>query len=207
MRNLVAILRGVHPDDAVELCGVLIDCGIEMIEVPLNSPDPLTSISRMVQAYGAVATIGAGTVLSVADVHGVADIGGTLIVSPDTNPAVIAATKERELLSYPGVMTPTEAFTALRSGADGLKLFPGNLLGPAGLRALRAVLPPATRILAVSGADASSFEPWRAAGADGFGIGSALYRPGFTAADIRERALRLVTAYDAAYGPHDRAHS
>ena len=140
-RNIVAILRGVQPSEALDLAGVLIDSGITKIEVPLNSPDPFDSIGLMARAFGDQALIGAGTVLTVADVQRLKDVGGKLVVSPDCNPEVIAATKEADMLSYPGVMTPTECFAALRLGADGLKFFPGNLVGPAGIKAMRAVLP------------------------------------------------------------------
>jgi len=187
-RNIIAILRGVTPADVVEITAELIDAGIEKIEVPLNSPEALLSIQRLAEAFGATALIGAGTVLSVADVHSVKAAGGRLIVSPDTNTEVIRATKSLGLLSYPGAMTPTECFAALRAGADGVKMFPGVLIGPAGIKALRAVLPPETTLLAVGGAGPDSFAEWQAAGADGVGIGTALYRPGDTAPTVRARA-------------------
>ncbi len=197
MRKLVAILRGVTPDEAEGIAGALVTAGIGMIEVPLNSPQPFESIGRIVTAFGGDALIGAGTVLSVGDVDRLAEAGGRLVVSPDCNPEVIATTKARGMQSFPGVMTPTEAFTALRAGADGLKLFPGSLIGPDGLKALRAVLPPECQVYAVGGAGASNMAEWRAAGADGFGIGSALYAPGMDAAQVGERAQGLVVAYDA----------
>ena len=198
-RNIIAILRGISPSDAVAVTGALIDAGISKIEVPLNSPDPLKSIERMANAFGANAIIGAGTVLTPDDVRSVKDAGGVLIVSPDTNVEVITTTKSLGLLSYPGVMTPTECFAALRYGADGLKIFPGSLLGPDGLRAIRAVLPSNTEVLAVGGAGTDNFADWAAAGANGFGIGTALYRPGDTADTVATRAAKIVNRYDEVY--------
>lgn len=198
-RNIIAILRGITPSDAVAVTGALIDAGISKIEVPLNSPDPLKSIERMANAFGANAIIGAGTVLTPDDVRSVKDAGGVLIVSPDTNVEVITTTKSLGLLSYPGVMTPTECFAALRYGADGLKIFPGSLLGPDGLRAIRAVLPSNTEVLAVGGAGPDNFADWAAAGANGFGIGTALYRPGDTADTVATRAAKIVNRYDEVY--------
>ena len=199
-RNIIAILRGIMPSEAVEIAEALIDKGITKIEVPLNSPEPLSSISAMVQTFGDNALFGAGTVLEPTQVAQVAEVGGQLIVSPDCNPAVIAATKRANLQSYPGVMTPTEAFAALRAGADGLKFFPATLIGPAGLKAYRAVLPAKTQCFAVGGAGPENFKQWRAAGADGFGIGTSLYRPGDTAATVATKAEQIVNAYDEAMG-------
>lgn len=196
-RNIIAILRGITPDEAPMIAGVLISAGITKIEVPLNSPDPFLSIQLMTEAFGDQALIGAGTVLTPAQVAQVRDAGGKLIVSPNTDPAVIAATKAVGLLSYPGAMTPTECFTALQAAADGLKMFPGELIGPTGLRAIRAVLPKGTEVLAVGGANPDNFAAWVAAGADGFGIGSALYKPGDDAATVDEKARAIVAAYDA----------
>ncbi len=200
MRNLIAILRGVTPDHVSAIAVALIDAGITQIEVPLNSPEALRSVRILAEGHGDRALVGAGTVLSPDQVHQVRDVGGQLIVSPDCNPEVITATKAAGLLSYPGVMTPTECFTALRAGADGLKLFPGDLIGPAGLKAIRAVLPPDTEILAVGGAGPDNLAEWRAAGANGFGIGSALFRPGDSAETVAERAVHLVTRYDEVMG-------
>ncbi|MCI5084281.1 MAG: 2-dehydro-3-deoxy-6-phosphogalactonate aldolase [Rhodovulum sp.] len=196
-RNIIAILRGITPDEAPMIAGVLISAGITKIEVPLNSPDPFLSIQLMAEAFGDKALIGAGTVLTPAQVAQVKDAGGKLIVSPNTDPAVITETKAAGLLSYPGAMTPTDCFIALQAGADGLKMFPGELLGPTGLRAMRAVLPKGTEVLAVGGANPDSFAAWVAAGADGFGIGSALYKPGDDAAAVDEKARAIVAAYDA----------
>jgi 2-dehydro-3-deoxyphosphogalactonate aldolase len=198
-RNIIAILRGVTPSEAVAVTGALIDAGISKIEVPLNSPDPLRSIERMATTYGANAIIGAGTVLTPSDVRNVKAAGGVLIVSPDTNAEVITTTKSLGLLSYPGVMTPTECFAALRHGADGLKIFPGSLLGPDGLRAIRAVLPSNKEVLAVGGAGPDNFADWAAAGANGFGIGTAIYRPGDTADAVAKRASAIVNRYDEVF--------
>lgn len=195
-RKIVAILRGITPKEAISVVEVLIDEGIEIIEVPLNSPDPLISIEAMAKEFGGKALIGAGTVLSVNDVENVKNAGGKIIVSPDMNPDVIKATKAAGLLSYPGVMTPSECFAALRAGADALKLFPGSLIGPAGLKAMRAVIPAEIDVLAVGGAAPDNFEQWFAAGASGFGMGAAIYRPGDAPEIVRERAKEIVASYD-----------
>jgi 2-dehydro-3-deoxyphosphogalactonate aldolase len=197
-RPLVAILRGVKPDEVEAIFEVLVAAGITLIEVPLNSPDPFNSIGRLARISDGRALVGAGTVLTAQEVDAVKDVGGQIVVSPNANAAVIRRTKELRLLSFPGVFTPSEAFAAIDAGADALKFFPAELIGSAGIRAIKAVLPPALPVLAVGGAGASNFGEFLKAGCAGFGIGSSLYKIGFDAAEVSRRAVEIVTAFDAA---------
>ncbi len=195
-RPLVAILRGVTPDDVVAIAEAVLAAGISQIEVPLNSPDPLESIAKLAAALAGRALCGAGTVLSVADVEAVHAVGGRLIVTPNTNPAVIVRSAALGMTTLPGFATATEAFEAIAAGAAGLKLFPASSYGPAHLKALKAVLPKTVPVLAVGGVGPANIAEWVAAGADGFGLGSDLYAPGRTAADVGARAAAIVAAFD-----------
>lgn len=195
-RHIIAILRGITPPEALEVCDALVLAGITMIEVPLNSPEALRSIEDAAKVFEGRALIGAGTVLSRADVDAVADAGGQFVVSPDTNPAVIGATIERGMTSYPGVFSPTDAFTAIRSGATGLKFFPAEVLGPKGIKAMKAVLPSDIPLYAVGGANPDNFTEYFAAGCAGFGLGTYIFKPGMSAADVALRATAAVAAYD-----------
>jgi 2-dehydro-3-deoxyphosphogalactonate aldolase len=197
-RPIIAILRGVEPDAAPAIAGALVGAGITMIEVPLNSPRPLDSVKAMIAAVGADALIGAGTVLLPVEVDAVAEAGGRFVVSPNCDAEVIRTTKALGLGSWPGCFTATECFAALAAGADGLKLFPASVAGPEGLKALKAVLPPGAPVYAVGGAGPENFAAWAAAGADGVGLGTALYRPGDDAATVARRAAAAVAAWDAA---------
>lgn len=191
---LVAILRGLTPAEAPAVGDALVDAGFTLIEVPLNSPDPFDSIRLLVERVGDRAMIGAGTVLTVEDVARVQDVGGTLIVSPNTNTDVIAATAARGMISMPGYFTASEGFAALAAGATALKLFPADGTTPAYLKAQRAVLPKTVRMLAVGGIVPENVADWHAAGADGFGLGSNLYRPGKSADAVAAEARRYLSA-------------
>ena len=196
-RPIIAILRGVKPAEAVGIAGVILAAGIDKIEVPLNSPSPFDSINAIVKVYGDQALIGAGTVLTTAQVKQVRSAGGQLVVSPNCDPAVIAATIAEGMQSWPGVFTPSEALAALQAGATGLKLFPGDMAGPKGLKAMRAILPFGTQVYAVGGAAPDNFSKWIEASADGFGLGSAIYKPGDTSQTVAAKAQAIVTAFDA----------
>lgn len=195
-REIIAILRGVAPADANAICDVLIAAGITLIEIPLNSPEPLLSIANAAKAFAGRAEIGAGTVLSVEDANAVQQAGGQLIVSPDTNEDVIRATRKLGMASYPGVFTPSDAFRAIRAGATGLKFFPAEVLGPAGIKAMRAVLPKDLPLYAVGGANPDNFREYFAAGCVGFGLGSYIFKPGMPLSEIETRAHTAVRAYD-----------
>lgn len=195
-RHIIAILRGIRTDEAVPVCTALVEAGITLIEVPLNSPNAVGSIEAAAKALGNRAEIGAGTVLTPEDVRAVAGAGGTFIVSPDTNAAVIAETVRLGLKSYPGVFSPSDAFAAIRAGATGLKFFPAEVLGAKGIKAMKAVLPPALPLYAVGGANPDNFGDFFAAGCSGFGLGTYLFKPGMSAVDVAARAALAVAAYD-----------
>lgn len=191
---LIAILRGVTPGEAEAVGEALAEAGIAIIEVPLNSPDPLRSIELLARRLGDKLLVGAGTVLSVADVRSVRDAGGQIIVSPNTDVEVIAASADAGLVSAPGYFTPSEGFAALKAGAHALKLFPAEAASPAAVKAQRAVLPKRVPLLVVGGVTPQSMQPWLDAGANGFGIGSGIYKPGDTPAEAGARARGFVEA-------------
>ena len=198
MRELIAILRGIRPDEACSVAEVLIESGITTIEVPLNSPSALESIELMVRSFGNDITFGAGTVVNSSQVQEVYNCGGKIIVSPNCNVDVIKETKSKGLLSFPGVFSPSECFSALDNGADGLKFFPAFLIQPEGYRSIRAVLPERIQSYAVGGVDENNFLDWFRVGITGFGIGSSLYKIGDTARKVSEKAKRLVISFDKA---------
>lgn len=191
---LIAILRGVRPEEVEAIGDALVSAGLTLIEVPMNSPEPIESVTRLARRLRDRAVVGAGTVLSPGQVAQVQAAGGQMIISPNMNPAVIAASAAAGLISLPGVATPTEAFAALEAGATALKLFPAEGSSPQVLKAMRAVLPTDVRILPVGGITPATMAPWRAAGAAGFGLGSALYRPGMTAAEVGANAWAFIAA-------------
>ncbi len=195
-RQIIAILRGLTPPEAVDVCRTLCDAGITLIEVPFNSPEPLKSIAAAAKALEGRALIGCGTALSVEDVEGTHAAGGTFVVSPDTNEDVIRRTRELGMASYPGVFTPTDAFRAIRAGATGLKFFPAEVLGPKGIRAMKAVLPSDLPVFAVGGASPDNFREYFDAGCNGFGLGSYIFKPGMNLDEIGQRARAAVAAYD-----------
>lgn len=191
---IVAILRGVKPDEVEAIVEVLEESRILVVEVPLNSPQPFDSIARIARRFGERLLVGAGTVMSPDDVKRIAEIGGRLIVTPHADPAVTAQAKSSGLFAVPGFFTPTEAFALLKAGADALKLFPAEGASPQVLSALRAVLPPQTAVLAVGGVTHANLAAWHRAGAAGYGIGSSIYKPGDKAADVRAKAKALTSA-------------
>lgn len=191
---LVAILRGLPPEDAESVGAALVEAGLRIIEVPLNSPEPFRSIETLARRFGDAALIGAGTVMTEDDVRRVASAGGRLIVTPHADPALVKAAKTAGLFAAPGFFTPAEAFVLLGAGADALKLFPAEAASPAMLRALRAVLPSGTMLIPVGGVDAATIPAWHASGAAGFGIGSAIYKPGDDAATVSRKATALTAS-------------
>jgi len=194
---LIAILRGVKPDEVEAIGEALVEAGFTILEVPMNSPDPLDSIARLARRFEGRAVVGAGTVLRVEDVEAVGAAGGTLIIAPNANVRVIAAAAERGYVALPGIATPTEAFAALDAGAAALKLFPAEAASPAVLKAMRAILPKDTRVLPVGGIAPELMADWRKAGAAGFGLGSALFAPDMTAADVGARAKTFIETWNA----------
>jgi 2-dehydro-3-deoxyphosphogalactonate aldolase len=195
---LVAILRGVRPTEVVEIGRALDAHGICIVEVPMNSPEPVESIRRLVQAFGSRMLIGAGTVMSPEQVDEIDAYGGRLIVTPHAAVDVVRRAKHHAMIACPGIATPTEAFAVLDAGADGIKLFPAEASSPAALRGMRAVLPPGTLVLPVGGIDGANMRPWREAGAAGFGIGSAIYKAGDTADRVATKAAALIAGLRAA---------
>ena len=194
---LIAILRGLDPARAIDVADVLVDAGFRIIEVPLNSPDPLVSIKRIVEKYGDRVIVGAGTVLTVEDVTAVVGAGGQIIVSPNMNPAVGLRTLELGAKWCPGVLTPTEAFAALKLGASVLKFFPAELVSPNVISAMRAVLPKDAIVAAVGGINPENMAVYMDAGANSFGLGSALFKPSYDMPELKERAVAFVNAFEA----------
>jgi 2-dehydro-3-deoxyphosphogalactonate aldolase len=194
---LIAILRGVQPHEVGAIATALEQAGIAIVEVPLNSPDPLASIATLARDFGPRLLVGAGTVMTEAQVADIARAGGRLIVTPHADPVITRAAKSLGLIAVPGFFTPAEACAMLAAGADALKLFPAEAASPAVLRALRAVLPAGTAVLPVGGIDATNIPAWHAAGAAGFGIGSAIYKPGDTAATVAAKARTLLASLPA----------
>jgi 2-dehydro-3-deoxyphosphogalactonate aldolase len=203
-RPLVAILRGIRPEETAGIVDALLEAAFEAIEIPLNSPEPFRSIEIAAKRALATCLIGAGTVLSVEEVGRLARAGGKLMVSPNVDAAVIRAASERGMVTMPGVFTATEALLAAAAGASALKFFPASVLGPAGITAIRAVLPKGLEVGAVGGVSERDFEAYASAGIRTFGLGSSLYKPGATAAEIGAKARAVVAAYDAAFGGASR---
>ncbi|NTJ66800.1 2-dehydro-3-deoxy-6-phosphogalactonate aldolase [Agrobacterium rhizogenes] len=199
-RPLIAILRGIKPEETADIVGALIETGFTAIEIPLNSPEPFRSIEIAAKMAPADCLIGAGTVLTVEDVDRLDGAGGKLLVTPNVEPAVISRARDKGMVTMPGVFTATEALSAARAGATGLKFFPAGVLGASGITAIRAVLPPELVIAAVGGVSDKNFADYTKAGILAFGLGTSLYKPGMTAAEVVERAKTTIYAYDAAIG-------
>ena len=198
--GIVAILRGISPDEAIVVGQALFDAGVRVVEVPLNSPAPFLSIAKLAKEFAGRMIVGAGTVLTIQDVNMLKSAGGEICVSPDCNEAVIARAVELGMMPLPGVFTPTEAFAAIRAGATNLKLFPAEAASPAVIKAWKAVLPKGVKIYAVGGVTPENMSEWLAAGASGFGIGSSIYKPGMSVDAVREAAEKLVSAWNVAKG-------
>lgn len=199
-RGLVAILRGLTPDEAIDIASALVDAGFEAIEVPLNSPDPFVSIEKIAAKFGEEMLIGAGTVLTPSEVDRLADAGGRLLVSPNIDASVMRRAAERELVTMPGVFTASEAVSAIGLGASALKFFPASVLGPSGIKAICAVLPADAVVGAVGGVSNDDFAAYGKIGVRTFGLGSSLYAPGMDAGTVAERARSAIAAYDAVFG-------
>lgn len=197
---LIAILRGLKPEETEGVVGALIETGFRAIEIPLNSPDPFRSIEIAAKMAPADCLIGAGTVLSTEDVDALDAAGGKLMVSPNADADVITAARVKGMVTMPGVLTPTEALVAAKAGATGLKFFPASIIGPSGINAIRTILPKDLVIAAVGGVSDKNFADYTNAGILAFGLGTSLYKPGMTAAEVRERAIVTLSAYDAAIG-------
>lgn len=198
-RELIAILRGLKPGESGDIAMALFDAGMQAVEIPLNSPDPFRSIETVARLAPAGCIVGAGTVLKPEEVARLQDCGGRMVVSPNVDPSVIGATAERGMVSLPGVFTASEALLAVRSGASGLKFFPAMALGPQGISAIRAVLPPGLLLAAVGGVAESDFAAYGEFGIRAFGLGSSLYRPGASPAEVAARARAAISAWDAAF--------
>ena len=199
-RPLIAILRGIKPEETADIVGALIETGFTAIEIPLNSPEPFRSIKIAAKMAPADCLIGAGTVLTIEDVDRLDGAGGKLLVTPNVEPAIISRARDKGMVTMPGVFTATEALSAARAGATGLKFFPAGVLGASGISAIRAVLPPELVIAAVGGVSDKNFADYTKAGILAFGLGTSLYKPGMTAAEVAERAKATIYAYDEAIG-------
>ncbi len=199
-RPLIAILRGISPHQVVDVANILIEEGFEVIEIPLNSPDPFSSIEKIAKITSDKVLIGAGTVLSVPDVHRLADAGGKLMLAPNINPLVLRRAVEYGLITVPGIFTATEALFAIHSGASALKIFPASVLGPSGIKAISAILPDDTVMAAVGGVSDDNFDAYKSAGVNTFGLGSSLYSPGDSIKEIRVKASGVIKTYDDIFG-------